>query len=774
MTACSRARAFSVRASVLILAVLALTVPVAARAQAGPSLEGRITSSETGQPVPDVRISIAGTRLSALSAVDGIFIIRGVPAGKYTLQAEHYAYRTASLEVEVGGAGGRADLELEPRAVRVAEVVVTASREAQHRAETAATVNVIGADELRRTRPSHPSEVMNRMPGVWVNVTGGEGHMAAIRQPKTTNPVYLYLENGVPTRSTGFFNHNALYEINVPQAERIEVLKGPATALYGSDAIGGTINVLTRAPRDTPPLQFSAEAGAHGFARVLGSTGWAAGSDGIMAELNATRTDGWRDGTAYDRQSGTVRWDRSLSPTASLRTTATFSRVDQATAGSSAISRVDYMNTPEVNYTPISYRKVHAFRASAAYEQVRGSTSIGMTPFVRWNRMEMLPNWSLTYDPAVSETGHASAGALLKVRRDVATLRARVITGLDLDYSPGVHREWAVMTVRAGDVFTDYTRGDAVYDYSVTFWSASPYVQLEASPVDRLRVIGGLRYDAIGYDYDNPMGELQTGSHRRPGSAALGYRHLSPKLGFAYALSDAASAFANYSHGFRAPSEGQLFRQGRANSTLDLDPVKADSYELGARVVLFGRLSVEGAAYHMRKTDDLLGYTRPDGSTETINAGETLHRGVEVGGAVALPFDVQFDAAYSRARHTYVEWSTRDGVSFDGREMEDAPRHTGSVALTWTPRRRPGMSASIESQFIGAYWMDPLNTHRYDGHALLNLRAELPVAQNTAVFARVTNVLDERYAENAQYTTARGEQFAPGMPRALYLGVQYR
>src|SRR5690606_28139216 len=107
----------------------------------------------------------------------------------------------------------------------------------------------------------HPSEIMDNIPGVWVNVTGGEGHMTAIRQPLTTDPVYLYLEDGVPTRSTGFFNHNALCESNLPQAERVEVVKGPATALYGSDAIGGVINVQTRPAVAAPGIEATLEGG---------------------------------------------------------------------------------------------------------------------------------------------------------------------------------------------------------------------------------------------------------------------------------------------------------------------------------------------------------------------------------------------------------------------------------------------------------------------------------------------------------------------------------
>jgi outer membrane cobalamin receptor len=119
------------------------------------------------------------------------------------------------------------------------EVTVTGTREGQLLSETPASVKVISGATLRQDKPSHPSQVLGQSPGVWVNVTGGEGHMTAIRQPLTTNPVYLYLEDGIPTRSTGFFNHNALYEINVPHAGGIEVTRGPGTALYGSDAIGG-------------------------------------------------------------------------------------------------------------------------------------------------------------------------------------------------------------------------------------------------------------------------------------------------------------------------------------------------------------------------------------------------------------------------------------------------------------------------------------------------------------------------------------------------------
>ena len=326
MTWGSTTRAFCAR-GVWVCAVL-LLLPVMAHAQ---ELRGRVMA-EGGTPIEAARVMVRGTNLSATTQADGAFRIAGVPAGELELIVERMGYGRATVRASAEQATA-VTIVLVPEAFSLDEVVVSASREAVRRAETAATINVVGKDEIARVRPTHPSELLNRVPGVWVNVTGGEGHMMAIRQPKSTNPVYLYLENGVPTRATGFFNHNALYEINLPQADRVEVVKGPMTALYGSDAIGGMVNVMSRAPGDVRALEASIEGGSFGFARVLAAASHAGARGGVVAELNATRTDGWRDGTAYDRQSGTVRWDHRFSPLSSARSMITFSRIDQSTAG---------------------------------------------------------------------------------------------------------------------------------------------------------------------------------------------------------------------------------------------------------------------------------------------------------------------------------------------------------------------------------------------------------------------------------------------------------
>jgi iron complex outermembrane receptor protein len=764
-------RARRVRA---LLSMLMLLTPAATQAQSTGVIRGTVITKEDLRPIEGVHVFVRGANAMALTDARGQFLLTGVMAGEHEVRAGYIGMRSTVHTITVtAGDTVTVEIRLDVEPVSAEELVVTASREAVRRAETPATVGVIARESIRATRPSHPSEIMNRVAGVWINVTGGEGHMAAIRQPKTTNPVYLYLEDGVPTRSTGFFNHNALYEVNIPQAERIEVVKGPATALYGSDAIGGTVNVSTRAPLDDG-LTGSVEGGAHGFGRVLASYGAVAGRNGVRADINITRTDGWRDGTAYDRESATLRWDRQMGTSSRVRTVAAFSRIDQSTAGSSAISREDYLANPTVNYTPISFRRIEAFRLSSAFERLGESTLVSVTPFLRWNAMDILPNWSLTYDPTVYETGHASVGALVKWRRDFAPLRVRLIAGADIDHSPGGRLERTIQPARTEGIFTSFSDGAAVYDYDVTFQGVSPYLQAEFSPLSNVRVTAGLRFDHLRYDYDNALGELQTGRHRRPSSTDVSYDHWSPKLGVTYAPQPAVNVFAAWSHGFRAPSESQLFRQGQALNTSGLRPVKADNIEAGIRGVIAGRFNYDVSAYRMEKTDDILTLTNADGSTETSNAGRTLHRGLEIALGTALPAGLRLDVAYALSQHTYQEWQPRAELDFAGNEMEDAPREIGNIVLGWTPTGMPGPTIAFEWARIGRYWMDAQNTTRYPGHDLLNVRASMLVTRAITLYARLHNVTDKRYAESAAYTVARGEEFAPGMPRTLHAGVQIR
>ncbi|NMG15953.1 TonB-dependent receptor [Aromatoleum bremense] len=668
------------------------------------------------------------------------------------------------------------------------QVTVTATREEARLVETPASVGVVKGEDIALDKPAHPAQVMSQTPGVAVGVTNGEGHTTAIRQPFTTSPVYLFLEDGIPSRSTGFFNHNGLYEINIPQAGGIEVNRGPSSALYGSDAIGGVVNVLTRTPPTKAEANGSIEAGEHGWRRALvgGGSGYADG--GWRADLNLTRTEGWRDDTGYDRNSGTLRWDHFIGDSTSLKTVLGFSEIDQETGANSPLVRDDYRHDPTKNYLPIAFRKVSALRLSTNYEHETADSLLSVTPYVRDNNMDLLASFALRFDPTIAETGNRSYGLMAKWRRDFAPLRARMIVGVDFDLSPGERRENRIDATTRGSgasrEFIAYTVGPRIYDYDVEYRGISPYVHGEISPTDKLRLTAGLRYDDMRYEFDNKLGAgevVQVGSnfYGQAANTRVSYRRATPKLGATYALGENTHLFASYNQAFRAPSESQIFRPSRAGSldaaraltqsALELDAIKAEQYELGVRGVVAG-LSYDLVAYELTKRDDIVSQRDPvTTQTITTNAGETRHRGIELGLGAPLARQLRLDLALSYARHEFVDWVTAQG-DFGGKEQQSAPRLMSNARLTWTPT--DAFRAQLEWTRIGSYWLDDSNTVKYGGHDLFNLRGNLALTPAVSLFGSVNNLTDRRYADSAQLSTGSTPAYSPGLPRTVIAGVE--
>lgn len=681
-----------------------------------------------------------------------------------------------------------------PAITQLSAFTVTGTREKAPLAETPASIGAIESRIIRETAPLHPGQLLGQVPGVAVAVTNGEGHTTAIRQPFTTSPVYLFLEDGIPVRATGFFNHNALYEVNLPLAGGVEVVRGPGTALHGSDAIGGIVNVLSRAPLRERHAALAAELGAFGTRRWLAGGGGALDeSSEARADLNLTRVDGWRDRTGYERQSANVRVDYRLDAHTVIKTIVGGSRIEQATGANSPLPFDDYLHRPARNLMPIAFRQVSALRASVEFERQLGSGMIAVIPYLRANAMELNATFNLSFDPRIDDTENRSFGLLAKWRKNFPLLRARLIAGADLDYSPGSRREDNLLVTRSGTgaatSYTAWTRGTRIYDYDVTFRSASPYLHAEVSPLAPLRVTAGLRYDALRYEMENrlPAGVVAAQVHGATrfygqlGDAQVRFSRLSPKLGATWALTPRAHVYASHNLGFRAPSEGQLFRAGhdasagnalaRAQLALGLAPIKAEQSEIGLRGGR-GGWSWNLVAYDLTKRDDLVSQRDlATNVTTSVNAGRTSHRGVELGLGVKLAESLRLDTALSHARHVYDDWRTA-AADFSGREIESAPRLLANTRLTW----RPAAAALLLLEWVrtGAYWLEASNSAafgKYPGHDLVNVRASHALTRRIGVFARVMNVADRRFAESAS-VSSNTRVFSPGLPRAVYGGVE--
>lgn len=660
------------------------------------------------------------------------------------------------------------------------EMVVTGARESEPLKEKPQNIGVIQGEEIQEVKPSHPSELLNRVPGVWINTTAGEGHITAIRQPLTTNPVYLFLEDGIPIRSTGFFNHNALYEINLPGADRIEVTKGPSSALYGSDAIGGTINVLTRPAPATPEVEINPEMGEYGWRRLLASGGDTWGDNGFRLDYNNTHSDGWRQRSEYDRQSATLRWDSIMNQSAGAKTILAFSDIDQKTGGSNGLLKTDYETRPSYNYHTFDYRKVKAFRLSTELERdLDNKTLLSLVPYFRSNTMDLLPGWGIfqagpNYYGYESTTEFYSMGMLAKYRHDFDQMRGRVIAGLDVDYTPGEYREKRIQAFKTGDQYTSYSyvsNTDNDYDYQATFVGTSPYMQVELSPLEELRFTLGARYDILSYDYETDL----VANANRPGNTELTFEHVSPKAGLTYAITKDVSGFLAYSNAFRAPSSGDLFRgnSGTALTAVNLKPIEVDNYEVGFNGRLAQWLTFNTAVYYMEKTNDIVNYRPITGLTERRNAGRTEHKGVEVGVGIKPNEEIALDISYSNASHTYEEYQVSTTTDYSGNDMPQAPKEIVNTRLSYRPSFLIGSMVELEWMRVGKYWLDDANTETYSGHDIFNLRAAYRFNKQWEAYAKLLNITDTLYAERASKSGTSLAQYAPGQPETFFAGVTF-
>jgi outer membrane receptor protein involved in Fe transport len=760
--------------TVAAVAVVLLAAPRLEAQEVG-TIQGTVRAAGSGTPLGDVTVAVQGTTRGAMTDAQGRFRIVAVPVGERNVIAQVIGRARAVQAIHVAvDTVAQAEFSLTEVAAVIAPMVVSATREVQRRTDQSTTIDALEGAAIREVRAAHPSGIMQRLPGVHATQLSGEGLSMAIRQPITTKPMYLYLEDGVPTRSTGFFNHNALYEVNLPQSGGLEVLKGPGTALYGSDAIGGVVNVLTRPAPVTPTLDATVEGGQFGYARLLATGGFTSGANGVRADVNVTRSDGWRDEGGFTRQSGTIRWDGAFAGF-TTKTVLAGSNIDQSEAAS--LTQAQFDTRQETNPSPIAYRKVQALRFSTAIEKDNGRSLLSLTPYARHNVLDIMPSWQLTFNQQIWDTRNNSAGILAKYRRDFDPMRTRVIVGADLDYSPGSFVAHKITSTVTGGIFQTYTTGEKQYDYDVTYRQASPYVHTELSPIHRLRLDAGVRYDASGYVYDTKLDPIASGRWRRPADTTVNYTRLSPKLGATYDVSRSLNLFASYREGFRAPGQSQLFQQGsNTASTVSLRPVTAKSLEGGTRGQIDGRFIYSVSVYDMHIQNDILTILDAQGAQTTSNAGETRHRGVELSAGAMLTSQLRFDAAYSTSKQTYEEWTipvSGTNVSYAGKTIETAPHTLTNLLVTYSPNVLNGGRLAAEWSMTGRYYADPENTQTYDGFDLVTLHGNYMIRNLGELFVRVTNVTNEKYAEVATYNAFNKWQYTPGTPRSVFAGLRY-
>jgi iron complex outermembrane receptor protein len=772
----------------LILYIILCFAPAIAFGQS--NLRGTVTDARTNEAVAGVMIS---------NTADGKLLTTTNAKGKFTIQTNDVKTIRLSMigfadKIYTLNGTESVEIALEPSTIDLQQVVISASRERQARQDAPIAISKINATQIHDTKATALYQLLNKVTGVYMVDLGNEQHTMAIRQPITYNALYLYMEDGLPIRPTGIFNHNSLYEINMSGVRDIEVIKGPASSLYGSNAIGGAINFITQGPPAGYAGNVSVQGDNYHYRRVDADGGFSTGKFGLyVGGYVAKQRDGWQDYTNFDKYSGNFKTTYDFDNATRLTTSVAYNYLNTQTPGSLDSAKF-YSRTYGANQR-FTYRKVKAFRANTKLEHTwNAQSSTFLTLFYRNNSTAQLPSYFISdvRDNAgnyVSSNGQEndqsfhSLGLLAQHRQDLDFLHSRLIVGVYADNSPSSYyaKFLNIQKDVVNNFYTGYTAtGNYIDNYRIKLFNTAAYAQYEIKPAEPLRIVMGLRYDRIHYNFTNG---IAPGSTKYKQQETNDFNIVAPKLGLTYNFGNNKGLYANYSVGFQPPETGDLY------SARQLTPLKQatfNNYEAGGWfTALNKKMYVEVTFYDLEGRNEIINQLLPDNTTQNQNAGATRHRGVEYSVAYAPVNELSFRFSGTNARHTYVDYSevttnystgTNTVKVYNGKRMNNAPSWIANSEITYKPAYISGFRIAGEWQHIASYFTNPANTKTYAGYDIFNLRTGFDVKsgplQGAGIWFNVLNLTNKLYATTVT-SNQYGDTYNAAPPRVYTLGISY-
>lgn len=660
-------------------------------------------------------------------------------------------------------------------------IVITVRKPVFDAWETSGNITQLSEAELSNILSTHPNEIFQRTPGVWISRGNGQEHLTAIRSPVLTGAgacgAFLYLENGLAIRPAGFCNINKLFEINTEQAGTVDIIRGPASTLFGANALHGVINVqsLPFELENTHSLSFIG--GPYDYAQLKYSQTGASETDAWRVDLNGTHSNGYRDNSGYGQQKLNVGHQTVLHDwRVTTRVAAT--RLNQETAG--YVLGFESYKSPDLrrsNPNPEAFRDAKALRLSSRWEKSTNWGELQLFPYVRTSEMDFLMHF-LPGQPLESN-GQDSIG-LTAIANTSASTNLELTYGATLEVAQGDLREVQEQALTTGSAFLQATRPQGVhYDYTVDSLLTAVFANTDWRFAPSWHLMNSLRLESLRYDYDNLA---LTGNTREDGSACgFGgclanrpadrtdtFNNLAVRAGLRYRASPAWEIYAVVGNGFRPPQATELYRLQNQQTVADLDSERLTSFELGAKGDV-AQTRIEATAFYMDKKNFIF----RDADGFNVSDGKTRHVGLELD--IRRAINEQHTLAFTGtlAKHTYTfDRSAALGESIvSGNDVDTAPRRLANILWIYQPNEV--VTSELEAVYMSRYYVDAANANEYSGHHLFNLRVAITATENQKYHVNLINLSNEKYAERADFAFGNYRYF-PGMPRQLYVGATWQ
>ena len=665
-------------------------------------------------------------------------------------------------------------------------VVVTGSRAEQASFDLPAAIDVVDAARIRDNQPRvNLSEALVAVPGVVVQNRQNYAQDLQIssrgfgaRSAFGVRGVRL-ITDGIPATMPDGQGQAATF--NLDMAERIEVLRGPFSALYGNHS-GGVVQLFTRDAKGPPEIEFSAVAGSDGMHKFdLNAAGQA---NGIGYVLDASRfeTDGYRAHSAAKREQGYAKLTVPTSRDGKLTvianslhqrdtqdplgiTWATFQRDPRA-------GEIDTSDTQSPQRTFAdrydTRKSIDHQQAGLQWQQNFGADRLQLTVYGGNREVIQYQSFSRAFQAPATHSGGVVDfdrdfyGVDLNWR-DVRSLAGGTLrTTLGLEYASSKDSRQGYENY-VGDQFG--VRGRLRRDEQNDLSSLDPYVQTEWEGGQWV-LTAGLRRTSLDVDVTDDF--LGNGND----SGGVDYSGTAPVLGVLYKLTPNLNVYASAARGFETPTLNELFYSGSGNGfNFNLRPSRSTNLEAGLKTMLGADTRLDLALFQVRTDGELTVDASSGGRTSYRNAGETLRRGVE------LSFDTRFGpglnarVAASALRAVYEDGF---GTIPAGNRLPGVPRASLYGELGWTAADGK-LNAALETIATGKVNPDDANAATpAPGYGIVNARVQARQEMGEwrfKQFARLNNLFDRDYVGSVIVGDSNRRFYEPAPGRNWVLGV---
>ncbi|MCG3154420.1 MAG: Vitamin B12 transporter BtuB [bacterium] len=678
----------------MLLLLLLLGSAPALRGQNPGEIRGKVVDAQTGEVLPGTSVQILGSLLGAGADANGAFVIRRVPPGSYVLRASLIGYQLARAEVTVqADSVTRVEFALNGSVLEMNEVVVTASRQPEEIQRAVVSISALSGETALRRDAARLDRALESIPGVSlveqnVNVRNSSGYNRGLGSR------VLILLDGVPALPSDFGNMN--WDIlPVTDFERVEVIKGPSSALYGSFALGGVINVITKAPMPQGRLSLRTSAGVYDepyypewkwtertlrFNRQDVSYSRQAGKLGFRFSAGRSESTGDRQNRHYRRWNATGKLIWGFASNTEITLFGAYARDRRGEFVWSDLGN-PYLVPNATGGRPEDFAEFRLkLEAYTLYGQLRQRVNDWLefklrTSFVRQltgNQFRV----SGDFEPA------QGPGADFQIRSQIDST---------VSFALGVEYKYD---------FAEQRQIGRHFAYTV-----SPYFQQDWQPTPGWKVNLGVRFDQY-YLLPGPERYTKTVFNpiknrferidiANPLPDGLEQQYLSPQLGTSYELTSATVFHASLGRGIRIPVLGERFLQFnipipfRPNAEIATE--RSFSVEAGVRQRLGEVVNLEVTAFSNRYTDLIEPVFVPEGANFyaiLVNIPQAKVEGIEASSRFRFwrnRLGLDANATWTNPVITAVEKDPKIPVTFqEGDLLSYRPRVTGYLSPSLT------------------------------------------------------------------------------------------